>query len=361
LEKERDQFDALLLSSIAQAHLAAYGEAIDALNRALRYPKIESRIVSFLSLLQFTGSLAARPTSERPLCLLAHYYRYLRIFDGSNAAAAVAHAKAAIAASDYPEKAHLSWGVVEYRRNRNDRALDHFLTAIELDNEYALAYRWAASVYSERGDLANEYKMLRAAYESASEDPFHSEDLAHFLSEKLGDYEQALALSLNSLKKNPTNAAELARAAYLYAVLGDEKQAMRYYEDAIRLEPRNPLLHEQFGMALTDMERAGEAMEAYLKSISIEPRRPAVHSRLAHLYTREGRFDDARRHYEQAFRYGESDLASLESLCGVYHQLGEYERAARCLQRVLSIDPDNIPAQHLYSYVRRNVTRKVSQ
>ena len=361
LEKERDQFDALLLSSIAHAHLGAYGEAIDSLNRALRYSRTEWRISSFLLALKTTGDLASRPKAERPLCLLAHYYRYLRIYDRSNSRPSVAYAKAAIAAGDHPDKAYLDLGIIAYLQNKKEQALEQFLKAIQLNPKNALAYRWASRVYSGRGDLPNEYRTLKAAYENAPDDPFHIEDLGHFLRQKLGDYHQALTLSLTALEKNPTNVAELGWTGYFYSALGDEERALRYYGKAIGLEPQNPFLRESLGITLSDMGRTEEAIQAYQKSISINPYRPGPYTRLAYIYATTERFREAKDHYEKAFRHGEKDLGSYEALCGLYHQLGEFEPAAKCLQWLLTVDPDNAPARHLYSYTLKNLREKASR
>jgi tetratricopeptide (TPR) repeat protein len=103
LVRETDQFDALLLASVAHARLRDYGSAIDSLKRALRYDRVDTRITSFLTALEATGTLARGP--ERPLCLLAHYHRYLRIFDSSHAAAAIRYAEKAIAAGDRADDA----------------------------------------------------------------------------------------------------------------------------------------------------------------------------------------------------------------------------------------------------------------
>lgn len=305
--------------------------------------------------------MAARPKAERPLCLLAHYYRYLRIFDRSNARAAIAYAEAAIAARDHPDYAHLTLGTIAFRRHKREQALDHFLKAVNLNSKNALAYSWAARVYSDRGDLPNEYRMLKSSYDAASDDPFYIEGLGYFLRQKLGDYHQAIALSLKVLEKNPNNVAELGWAGYFYGTLGEEDRAVQYYEKAIRLEPQNPFLHESLGNTLREMGRTEEAIQAYQKSISIAPFRPSAHAKLAYAYARAERFREAKDHYEQAFQYGERDLAPFEALCGLYHQLGEFERAATCLQRLLSVDPDNAPAQHLYSYTLRNLRGKTQK
>jgi len=104
LELRRDDYDALLITAVAQGREGAHHAAIGALKRALRYDRTERRITVFLAVLEATGELDHRPASERPNCLLAHLHRYLRIFDPSHARLAARYAQRAIDAGDDPDE-----------------------------------------------------------------------------------------------------------------------------------------------------------------------------------------------------------------------------------------------------------------
>ncbi len=78
---------------------------------------------------------------ERPWCLLAHLYRYLRVFDDSNARLAIAAARRTIAAGDRPADAYLTLGIIAYWHDEPEQALGAFLRATDADPRHAEARR----------------------------------------------------------------------------------------------------------------------------------------------------------------------------------------------------------------------------
>ena len=146
-----------------------------------------------------------------------------------------------------------------------------FQKAIEVNPKNGFAYRWASAIYSDRGELSNEYRMLQKAYEVNPEDqqwPFHV-----FLSEKIGDYEQALAVSLRILDTHPEDWNALYFAARMYHRTGQEETAHKYYKLALARARRNAEFYENYGADLSDMNLEKEAVTAFQTAISIEPNR----------------------------------------------------------------------------------------
>lgn len=359
LQNETDQYDALLLSSVAHARLGNYKTSVDILKRGLRYSRVESRITSFLTVLKETGDLADLPKKSKPLALLAHYYRYLRIFDHANGRAAVRYAKEAIASGDQIDDAHLTWGIVFEKEDKPEKAFFHYLKAIESNPKNADAHRRAGNIYSDRGDLLNEYRMRKAAFE-AERDPFYFNHFIDFLTEKMGDYHQALILSKNLLEANPTNVWVLHWVAYLYGYVGEPEQSIKYYEKAILMEPQNPKFYHGMGISLSELGRKEEAIAAYLRAVSLDPQRPGPHFELALLYREQRRYRDAINEYEEGFLLGNGKIHLRANLCILYYQVSEFQRSSDCFKHVLSVDPRNKTAQHLLPYVLTNL-RKASQ
>jgi len=358
LKKETEQFDALLLSSLANARSGVYGKAIELFNRAFRYNRIESRVTTFLKAMEATGDLANLPASERPLCLLAHYYRYFRIFDHSNARLVIAYAEKAIASGDRPDDAYLTMGITYEREGKRQKALSAFLKAIELNPTHAYAYRWASMVYSARGDLVNEYRMKKAAFENSPEDSFYASELSQFLENKMGDYHQALALTQRFLETAPDDLGALARMGSLYGSIGDYERSVESYKKALSLAPRNPFLHDGIGYALRELGRIEEAIAAYQTALALKPDLGRAHIQLAYLYRKQRRLPEAIREYEIAFQMQRWEVRYLVDLCTLYHWASEFQRAARCFEQVLSEDPRNTVAQHLLPYTLRNLHQK---
>jgi tetratricopeptide (TPR) repeat protein len=194
---EDDEYDALLLTSIAFARQGDYGRAIDTIKRGLRYDRTGRRTSVFLDVLETTGDLRALPANTRPNCLLAHYYRYLRIFDPLNARPAIRYARRAIQAGDRPDDAYYTIGIIHLLRDDDpDAALEAFQQAVRANPRNAQALRGIGRFYSRRADLANELRMYRAAFAAAPDDLFYARQLGVFLRDQLGDYYDALSLAL---------------------------------------------------------------------------------------------------------------------------------------------------------------------
>lgn len=354
LERHPDQFDALLLRSVAQARAGDHGAAIDTLNRALRTNTVERRPTAFLTTLETVGELATRRPPERPLCLLAHYYRYLRIFDPSNARLASRYATKAIAASDRAADAYLTLGIVYSQLGKRERALEAFLKAVEANPRHAEAHRWAAAMYSGRGDLPNEYRMARGAFLAAAGDSFYFRVYHEVLTEKLGDYRQALAVAQQVLTTAPDMEVHW-RLGYLYGFLGDDERSVTHYRQAAALDPRNPDLVEGIGNGLRNLGRAEDAIAAYRQALAVAPQRARTHRLLAGVYHDRGRWEDAIHEYERAVALGEREAATLESLCALYHVTSRFDRAEACFRAVLAADPQNPRALRLLPEVRENL------
>lgn len=358
LERKPEDIDALVLSSLAHARTGAYESAIERFNRAFRFNRVESRVTTYLKLMEATGNFASKPAPEKPFCLLAQYYRYFRIFDHSNARLVIAYAKKAIAAGDRAADAYLSMGITYEREGERARALSALLKAVELDPKHAYAYRWAAVVYSARGDLANEYRMRRAAAESAPEDPYYTLELGEFLETRMGDYQQALALVQAGLEKAPSNVELLGRAASLYTSMGEYERAVEVYQTALSLAPRNPFLHDGIGYPLMELGRLEEAMTAYRAAVALKPDLSHAHLLLATLLQRQRQTPEAIREYETAFRFRRPETRDLAQLCALYHWSSQFQRAAGCFRQVLAEDPRNRVANDLLPYTLRNLQQK---
>jgi tetratricopeptide (TPR) repeat protein len=324
----------------------------------MRRNRTESRITSFLWALETAGDLGDNPKGEKPFCLLAQYYRYFRIFDGSNARPAIRYANRAIESGDHPADAYVTLGVVAYRTGRRQEALSHFLKAVETNPKHALAHRWAALIYSDQGDLANEYQALNAADELAPGDPFHALDLDHFLIHKSGDYRRALDRTLKRLGDIPPDSTDVWQVASLYRSLGEQEEAVRYYQSAIQLQPRNPSLYEDMAYSLRELGQTNEAIAAYQQAISIAPYRPTPHAGLGFIYHKDARYPEAVGEFEQALRYGDRSIETHAGLCSLYLKTGAFERALDCFQHLLERDPKNRTAANLLPYTMANLRRK---
>lgn len=355
LKASPDQFDASLLASIVHARTGAFGAAIDTLNRALRYDRVERRITVFLAALETAGRLASLPSQARPVCLLAHYHRYLRIYDSSQARVAIRYARQAIARGDRPADAWLTIGVVETKLNHRAAALAALEAAVAANPRHPEALRWSARVYSDRGDVVNELRATRAAHEAAPTDPYYANRLHDVLTQKLGDYHQAIRVNEAALQWRPDDPGTLQKLGYAYAFIGDGPRALAYSERAVQMAPHDPIALENLGFALERLGRLDESLAAYRRAMAAAPGDPDTYFRVGNVLRRQKRYEEAIGAFEDGFALGSTDLKWLLSLCGVYWEASRFDRAEQCVQKVLAREPNNAAARHLLGETLKNL------
>lgn len=350
LRIETDQFDALLLSSVVFARSGAYGKAIDSLSHAFRYLRAERRYTSFLQALEITGELDRLPKEKKPFCLLAYYFRYFRIHDDASGDTAIAYAQKAIKAGDEPDNAYVTMGLVYEKQGKRDQALSAFLKAVEINPHNPEALRWAGTIYSRRGDLLKEYRMEKAAFESAPEDPYYLDAVNYAMVQTLGAYTDALAMDEKILPTQPNNAELLTWLGYINLQIGNNESALEYYKKAVGLRPDNANNYIGIGRSLGELGRRQEAIAALQNALSIKPAEPSSHSYLGYLYAGEHRYQDAIREYQAAIRMGDPYLDPI-NLCRLFFYQTEFENTVSCYQEALHRNPQNVLAQHELSYL----------
>jgi tetratricopeptide (TPR) repeat protein len=349
-------FDALLLSAVAHSRSGDINKAIDRLRHALRYNYAGHRITAYLWALQTAGELREDSPNGAQWCLLAHYYRYLRIFDPSNAAWARDAAMKAIDSGSRVDDAYITLGVLKEKTGDYDAALPYFLKAVETNSRNPEAYRRAANMYRHRGsDLLSEYQMWKEAYTASSSDKFYRDRLVSFLIDRFGDYPQALDLVHQALAQEPQDTDLLEQSASLHQRLGKHEGAIRLYREILALQPPSPGIFDAIGQSLIYLERYDDAIASFQRALDIDAHRPQSHHGLGRAYAQQGRHADSIREYETALQLGGDDIDTRAYLCTQYWAVNRYQDADACLKHVLRRDPHNKSAMQIYPYVMKGL------
>jgi tetratricopeptide (TPR) repeat protein len=348
LARRRDDYDALLVAALAHARRGEAGAAIAALNRALRQNRTERRPTVFLATLELTGELHHNPSASP--CLLAHLHRYLRIFDSSHAWIADRYAREAIARGDHVDDAYVTLAVIFEKTGYRRYAFEAFRSAARVNPRNVYALRGAARHLANRGEIAEEYRFLKQAAEAAPDDPVVVNGYHGFLTGKLGDYPQALALDRAAIERNPRDSEAWWRLGTVQSYLGHHDAALGAHRRAAGLAPHNPQFQDHIAHELVLLARLDEAQAIYQQAIKANPYRPAPHAGLATIHAKRERWHEARKEYEMAFAMGAQDVEMAVNLCQVYQALLDNQRAFHCLSSVLSRDPDNVRARVLLEH-----------
>jgi tetratricopeptide (TPR) repeat protein len=214
----------------------------------------------------------------------------------------------------------------------NLRATDarsHYLRAVEIDSEFALAHLALANT----APTANEFwESLGDAVRAA---------------DRASDGERDLILAADAAAKGDVDAQErhLQRVVAAYPddarahnALGayyfgtqDWSRAAEHYEKAIALRPDSPQPYNQLGYAHRFLAQYERAEEVFRKYIELIPDEPNPYDSYAELLMKLGRYDESIRNYREALARDPNFVASYVGIGNNQVFLGRYDEARQTL------------------------------
>jgi len=206
-----------------------------------------------------------------------------------------------------------------WTRESNQEALGYFLKAIEIDQNYAMAYGLAALCYSLRKqsrwlvdpvcENAEGVRLARRAIELDHDDPWVLGTAGFTMAYVAEELEFGAECIAECLALNPNYAFGWTFSGWVQIYLGNPDTALKHLEQARRLSPRDPGI-----MQLT----TGCA--------------------LAHYFA--GRYEETVRLAEQVVRQVPNFLPALRMAAMGHAMLGQQDRASAAAARVLALDPE---------------------
>ncbi|MCC5805982.1 MAG: hypothetical protein JJU00_06600 [Opitutales bacterium] len=194
-----------------------------------------------------------------------------------------------VEAYDLYLKARESMRGIHERRARYAAAVEHLREATRIDPDFAdawsrLAWLHASHVHFEFGDadehLAAAERALARAKALAPDrmETLLAESYVHYHGRR--DYESALAVLGEAIRREPGQAELLSAEAYVLRRVGRIADSLDRLREAARLDPRNTgLLHEIF-MHLQRMGRMNEALEVGQRIRAMYPDNPFLDEQL---------------------------------------------------------------------------------
>ena len=143
----------------------------------------------------------------------------------------------------------------------NTAAIPFFKRAVELDPNFALAYRALSAVYGNLDELAREAENIRKAYElrerTSERERFYIE--ANYYWKGTGELEKAVPAYQLWQQTYPRDYALHVHLQAIYRSLGSLEKALDEAREAMRLEPNSGLNYETLGEAYMNLNRLDEA------------------------------------------------------------------------------------------------------
>jgi tetratricopeptide (TPR) repeat protein len=263
-------------------------------------------------------------------------------------------------AREFPEfaAAHYGLGRTSSLRGETGAAIPHYQRAVELAPQFGAGHYALALAYRDTGmhDLAQthmQHYRRWGASRPALPDPLldrvrsmkaTARDLlveAARLGEA-GQLEEAVALHVKALERDPAAAQAHVNLISLYGRLGRPEQAQDHYRAALTLGSNLADAHYNYGVLLTAVDRA-HAARLFRLALDVHPFHAQAHNNLATLLAGQGRLDDAAAHYRQAIASDPGHRAARFNLGRTLMGLGRPADAAVQFQHLIQRDDNDHP------------------
>jgi tetratricopeptide (TPR) repeat protein/TolB-like protein len=198
-------------------------------------------------------------------------------------------------------------------------AITRFSAAIELDDEFALAYAGLGEAY---------WRMYDATMDSEW-------------------VEQAIWYSERSIELDDNIPSVYITLGMIQTGRGRYEDAMESYRRALEIDPVNSDALNGLARSLEGPGKFDEAESVYKQAITLRPSYWDTYNKLGKFYIRLGRLEEAIAQYYEVLRLTPDNVVGYNNLGAAYYFMGDLENAQKNWERTIVITPDHGAASNL--------------
>ncbi len=252
-----------------------------------------------------------------------------------------------------------------YRRDANENAIALFKKALELDQNYALAYAGIGDAYGQR---VQRFGFLSVWLDSAIVEAKKSIELDPDLAEgykalglaynTMGKYSTALDYFKKAASLNPNYFPAIANIGSILQSVGKPDEALPWLKKAMAINPSaavNLNMLSDIYQSLYDLPRSREFAE---RAIVLQPDLSTAYFTLIALDAFEGKADEAKKRCQQVLSIFPNEATPL-GVCGfVYFWLRDFNGATPLLEKELSLTAPESDSYNPLAYIYLKAGRK---
>jgi len=232
-------------------------------------------------------------------------------------------------------------------RDDNERAVEFFKKAVELDSTYALAVAGIADAYAQRfqrygfeerwADSSIALSQHAIALDPEIPEPYKSLGLAYYQKEW---YRKAMEQYRRAIELNPNFAVVYANMGELLEWTGRHDEALVLIKKAMKLQPGRVSDYIKLVAVYYSLGMDSSSLVQVTKAMELQPEYTQAHSNLSELYLRKGDVARARALLDSVMRVYPDDFSLKVAAAYVELQARSYDRARDFYRQVYKERPD---------------------
>ena len=239
----------------------------------------------------------------------------------------------------------VSFGKLRLYQKKFNSAKQLFKEATDLKPHKSMAYFYLGTVLMETEQHVAAIKELKKAISLDAKDGHALNNLA-LCYEKTGKLTQAIETLKVSLSLESCSVLPKQKLAKLYDKLGDKKSAFSLYSSILEADKNN--IDALLGLGRLSLQSdANIAVDYLTQALSFRPDDISILNLLAQANIERFKFDIAEKYFQKALLIDEDHIETLINTIYFYQYNSELNEAVHLIERVLDLEPNNIPANIL--------------
>ena len=230
-----------------------------------------------------------------------------------------------------------------YVKEDNERAIELFKKALELDPTYALPYAGLADAYSQRvqrfsfpeywADSSIELSKKAIAIDPNIAEPYKALGLAY---SQRGWYRKALEQYYKAVALNPNYAPVVANLGFTNRELGNIKEALPWLRKSIALTPGRASYYYELAMLYLAVASDSTAEHWFRKALELQPELSYAHVELSKMYLMQEKPELARAQLGTVLQKFSDDNYVLTAAGYVELFSGNYQLARKYFEEAMA-------------------------
>lgn len=155
-----------------------------------------------------------------------------------------------------------------------------------------------------------------------------------------GNYEEAIAMTNESIRLNPQFSFAFAKRAYAKHRLGDINEAIADYSEAVGLEPYHAETYCNRGVAYRENGEFELALADYSEAIRLDPKYAAAYYNRGLLYAHRNEYEHAIADFTETILLDSSSKLAYNNRAVLYGKTGKRDRAIADFDEAIRLDPE---------------------